>query len=170
MNLYDYIRNIPDFPEEGVQFKDVTTLLKNGPAFHEMVDQMKASLGGKQVDLLIGPEARGFLFGSPLAYAMGVGFVIARKPGKLPAETCKYEYELEYGTDVLEVHTDAIQTGQKVVVVDDLLATGGTALAVARLVEEMGGEVVAMSFAIELNDLKGREKVGEYEVHSVLQY
>lgn len=170
MNLYEHIRNIPDFPEPGVQFKDVTTLLKNGPAFHEMVDKMKASLDGKQVDLLIGPEARGFLFGSPLAYAMGVGFVIARKPGKLPAETRKYEYQLEYGADVLEVHADAIQPGQRVVVVDDLLATGGTALAVARLVEEMGGEVVAMTFAIELLDLKGREKVQGFDVHSVLQY
>lgn len=170
MNLYDYIRNIPDFPEPGVQFKDVTTLLKNGPAFHEMVDRMRAPLDGKGVDLLIGPEARGFLFGSPLAYSMGVGFAIARKPGKLPAETCKFEYELEYGTDTLEVHADAIVPGQKVVLVDDLLATGGTALAVARLVEEMGGEVVSMTFAIELNDLRGREKLKGYDVHSVLQY
>lgn len=170
MNLYDYIRNIPDFPEPGVQFKDVTTLLKDGPAFHEMVDRMKASLEGKQVDLLIGPEARGFLFGSPLAYAMGIGFVIARKPGKLPAKTRRFEYELEYGTDALEVHEDAIKPGQKVVVVDDLLATGGTALGVARLVEEMGGEVVGATFAIELKYLNGREKMKEYDVHSVLEY
>jgi adenine phosphoribosyltransferase len=170
MNLADYIRTIPDFPEEGIIFRDITTLLKDGSAFHEMVDRIGAPIAGKEIDLIIGPEARGYLFGAPLAYAMGKGFILARKPGKLPAETVRHEYDLEYGVDALEVHLDAIQPGQKVVIVDDLLATGGTALAVAKLVEKMGGEVVAFSFAIELLDLGGREKLRGYEVHTVLTY
>lgn len=170
MNLADFIRDIPDFPEPGILFRDITTLLKDGPAFHEMVDRMRAPLETMQVDLVIGPEARGYLFGAPVAYAMGIGFVLARKPGKLPAATNRYEYALEYGTDALEVHTDAIQPGQRVAVVDDLLATGGTAYAVAKLVEQMGGEVVSLNFAIELTDLAGRDTLKEYRVHSVLKY
>lgn len=170
MNLADYIRTISDFPEPGVQFRDITTLLKNGPAFHEMVDRLEATLDGKQVDLVVGPEARGFLFGAPLAYSLNVGFVLARKPGKLPAETMQHEYQLEYGVDILEIHKDAISPGQRVLIVDDLLATGGTAHAVAELVEEMGGVVVSIAFAIELIDLKGRDTLDKYSVNSILKY
>jgi len=170
MDLKAVIRNIPDFPAPGVQFKDITTLLKDGPAFSEMVGQLKESLAGKQVDVIVGPEARGFLFGAPLAYALGVGFVLARKPGKLPAKTCRYEYALEYGTDALELHEDAIAQGTKVAVLDDLLATGGTAAAACKLVESAGGEVVAVRFAIELTDLGGRAALAGYDVGAIISY
>lgn len=170
MELQDYIRNIPDFPEPGIQFKDITTLTKNGPAFHKMIDELADSLKNYPVDLIIGPEARGFLFGAPLAYAMGVGFVIARKPGKLPAKTIRHEYELEYGSDALEVHADAIQPGARVALIDDLLATGGTAHAVAKLVEKSGGEVVAIRFAIELTGLNGRETLKKYDVQAMISF
>ena len=143
MKLEDTIRTIPDFPKPGILFRDVTTLFKNPEAFHQLISDMAEELKDKHVDVVVGPEARGFIMGSALAYALGAGFVPARKPGKLPCETVSYEYSLEYGTDSLEIHTDAIQKGQKVVVVDDLLATGGTALAAIKLIEQMGGEVVA---------------------------
>ena len=171
MDLKDKIRSIPDFPIKGVLFRDVTTLLKDKEGYHALIETIADSLRDRQVDLVIGPEARGFVIGAALAYALNAGFVLARKPGKLPCETLRYEYGLEYGTDVLEVHKDAIQPGQRVVIVDDLLATGGTALATVKLVEQAGGEVVGLRFAIELSsEFDGRTPLKGYDVQSVLQY
>ncbi len=171
MDLAAKIRSIPDFPVKGVLFRDVTTLFRDGEGFRYLIDEMAASLAGKRVDLVIGPEARGFVIGSALAYALKAGFVPARKPGKLPCATLRYEYALEYGTDALEIHADAIQPGQKVVVVDDLLATGGTALATIRLVEQAGGEVVGVRFAVELaSEFDARKTLEGYDVESVLKF
>ena len=170
MDLKATIRNIPDFPKEGILFRDITTLLKDKDAYHTLIDTLAKSLEGKGVELVVGPEARGFVIGSALAYAIGAGFVVARKPGKLPCKTNRYEYGLEYGTDVLEVHADAIQPGQKVAIVDDLLATGGTALATIRVAEQAGGEVVAARFAIELEGLNGRDLLAGYDVDSVMVF
>lgn len=153
-----------------MQFKDVTTLMKDGPAFHEMVEHLRESLRGVAVDVIIGPEARGFLFGAPLAYAMEIGFILARKPGKLPAATIGYEYQLEYGVDALEVHADALLPGMKVAIVDDLLATGGTSAALAKLVEKAGATVSAIRFAIELKDLDGREALKGYDVDAIIAF
>ncbi len=171
MDLKEKIRSIPDFPIKGVLFRDITTLLKDKDGYTALINEIVKSLEGKQVDLVIGPEARGFVIGSALAYALHAGFVLARKPGKLPCDTIHYEYGLEYGTDVLEIHKDAIQPGQKVVIVDDLLATGGTALATIKLVEQAGGEVVGARFAIELSsEFDGRKPLEGYDVMSVMQY
>lgn len=171
MDLKEKIRSIPDFPIQGVLFRDVTTLLKDPAGYHELVNTIAESLRDRKVDIVVGPEARGFVIGAALAYALNAGFVLARKPGKLPCETLKYEYGLEYGTDVLEIHKDAIEPGQKVVIVDDLLATGGTALATVKLVEQAGGEVVGVRFAIELcSEFDGRAMLKGYDVQSVLQY
>ncbi len=171
MDLKEKIRSIPDFPIKGVLFRDITTLLKDKEGYHALIETIADSLKDRQVDLVIGPEARGFVIGAALAYALGAGFVLARKPGKLPCETMRYEYGLEYGSDVLEIHTDSIQPGQKVVIVDDLLATGGTALATVKLVEQAGGEVVGLRFAIELSsEFDGRTPLKGYDVQSVLQY
>ena len=171
MDLAAKIRSIPDFPVKGILFRDVTTLFRDGEGYRYLIDEMAASLAEKQVDLVIGPEARGFVIGSALAYALKAGFVPARKPGKLPCKVLRYEYALEYGTDALEIHEDAIQPGQKVVVVDDLLATGGTALATIRLVEQAGGEVVGVRFAVELaSELDGRKTLEEYDVESILKF
>lgn len=170
MDLRDSIRTIPDFPKEGIIFRDVTTLFKDAEAYRQLIDGIVESLGGQHIDLVVGPEARGFVLGSALAYALGAGFVLARKPGKLPCETIRYEYDLEYGTDALEIHTDSIHPGQNVLVVDDLLATGGTALATIRLVEHAGGKVAAARFAIELSDLGGREKLAGYDVGAAVCY
>ncbi len=170
MDLKSTVRSIPDFPQKGVLFRDVTTLLKNGEAFQQTVNEIADSLKGKQVDLVVGPEARGFVIGAALAYTLGAGMVLARKPGKLPCETIRCEYALEYGTDSLEIHRDAIQPGQRVVIVDDLLATGGTAIAAIHLVEEAGGEVVAVRFATELSDLNGRKALEGYDVFAPIVY
>lgn len=171
MDLKEKIRSIPDFPVKGVLFRDITTLLKDKEGYHELIDRMADSLKGKEIDLVIGPEARGFVMGSALAYAIGAGFVVARKPGKLPCKTMRFEYGLEYGSDVLEIHEDAIQSGQRVVIVDDLLATGGTALATAKLVEQAGGIVVGMRFAIELcSEFDARKALEGYDVESILKY
>ncbi len=171
MDLKEKIRNIPDFPVKGVLFRDITTLLKDKEGYHALVETIAGSLRDRQVDLVIGPEARGFVIGAALAYALKAGFILARKPGKLPCETMRYEYGLEYGTDVLEIHKDAIQPGQKVVIVDDLLATGGTALATIKLVEQVGGEVVGVRFAIELaSEFDGRGLLKGYDVQSVMRY
>ena len=171
MDLKEKIRSIPDFPIKGVLFRDITTLLKDKDGYHALIETIAESLKDRQVDLVIGPEARGFVIGAALAYALGAGFVLARKPGKLPCETMRYEYGLEYGADVLEIHTDSIQPGQKVVIVDDLLATGGTALATVKLVEQAGGEVVGLRFAIELSsEFDGRTPLKGYDVQSVMQY
>ena len=171
MDLKEKIRSIPDFPIKGVLFRDITTLLKDKEGYHALVETIADSLRDRQVDLVVGPEARGFVIGAALAYALNAGFVLARKPGKLPCETMRYEYGLEYGADVLEIHKDAIKPGQKVVIVDDLLATGGTALATVKLVEQAGGEVGGLRFAIELSsEFDGRAMLKNYDVQSVLQY
>ncbi len=164
------IREIPDYPKEGILFYDITTLVKQPEAYNELITRMADTIRGLGVDIVIGPEARGFVMGAPVAYAVNAGFVMARKPGKLPAEVFRYSYGLEYGSDSLEIHKDAIKPGQRVALVDDLLATGGTAAATVKLVEELGAEVVAAVFAIELTDLKGREKLEGTRVESIIKY
>lgn len=170
MDLKDKIRNIQDFPQEGVLFRDITTLLKDAEGMKEAIDQMTAKLEGIDFDLVLGPESRGFIFGMPVAYNMSKGFVPVRKAGKLPAEVVSKEYALEYGTATIEIHKDAIQPGQKVVIVDDLMATGGTAKAIVEMVEEMGGEVAALLFLIELDFLEGRKVLPDYKIDSVIHY
>lgn len=170
MDLKQTVRVIEDFPKEGISFKDITTLLQDGKALKFAIDEIIADLKDKDVDLIVGPEARGFLMGTPVAYGMGVGFVPVRKPGKLPWEVEGYEYDLEYGSNRLEIHKDAIKPGQKVAIVDDLLATGGTMEAAAKLIEKLGGEVVSMQFLIELEDLDGRAKLAQYNVNSLIKY
>ncbi|MBN2400413.1 MAG: adenine phosphoribosyltransferase [Candidatus Aminicenantes bacterium] len=172
MELDKLIRDVPDFPKKGIIFKDITTLLQDGDAFRQAMNQiMKKYLEtDAKIDKVVGIEARGFILGGVLAYKLGCGFVPARKPGKLPAQTIREEYTLEYGSNALEIHQDSINKGERVLVVDDLLATGGTALASARLVEKMGGEVVAIQFLIELGFLHGREKLLKYPLHSLIVY
>ncbi|MEG0238341.1 MAG: adenine phosphoribosyltransferase [Clostridium sp.] len=170
MDLKQTVRVIEDFPKEGISFKDITTLLQNGEAFKFAIDEIIADLKEKNVDLIVGPEARGFLMGTPVAYGMGIGFVPVRKPGKLPWDVEGYEYDLEYGSNRLEIHKDAIKPGQRVAIVDDLLATGGTMEAAAKLIENLGGEVVSMQFLIELEDLDGRDKLGKYNVNALIKY
>ncbi|KYH30105.1 MULTISPECIES: adenine phosphoribosyltransferase [Clostridium] len=170
MNLKENIRIIEGFPKEGISFKDVTTLLSNGEAFKSSIDQIVDYLKDKNIDIIVGPEARGFLFGTPVAYALGAGFVPVRKKGKLPCETISVDYDLEYGTDTLQMHKDAIKPGQRVAIVDDLLATGGTIESVIKLIEKLGGEVVSVDFIIELTDLKGRERLKNYDVMSLVKY
>jgi adenine phosphoribosyltransferase len=170
MDLASTIRSVPDFPIEGILFYDITTLLKDPAALKESIDQLVERYRDAGVDAVVGIESRGFIFGTPLAYQLGVGFVPVRKPGKLPAETAAESYELEYGTNTIEIHVDAIEKGQKVLIVDDLLATGGTAQATCRLVKKLGGEVVAVAFLIELDFLRGREKLQGYNVFSLLHY
>lgn len=170
MDLKQIVRVIEDFPKEGISFKDITTLLQDGKALKFAIDEIIADLKDKEVDLIVGPEARGFLMGTPVAYGMGIGFVPVRKPGKLPWDVEGYEYDLEYGSNRLEIHKDAIKPGQKVAIVDDLLATGGTMEAAAKLIEKLGGEVVSMQFLIELEDLDGRAKLAKYNVNSLIKY
>ncbi|ASW42555.1 adenine phosphoribosyltransferase [Clostridium isatidis] len=170
MDLKEKIRVIENFPKEGISFKDITTVIGDGEALKYSIDKIVEYLKDKNIDLIVGPEARGFIYGVPVAYALGVGFVPVRKPGKLPGETVSITYDLEYGTDTLEIHKDAIKKGQRVAIVDDLLATGGTIGAVAKLVELAGGEVVSIDFAIELTGLKGREKLSKYDIMSLVDY
>ncbi|EAX46771.1 adenine phosphoribosyltransferase [Thermosinus carboxydivorans Nor1] len=170
MNFKDNIRIIPDFPEPGIRFKDITTLLKDGAVFHQAIDALCAAYAEEQIDLVVGPEARGFAVGAPVAYRLGAGFVPVRKPGKLPAETLRYEYTLEYGKDALEIHRDAIIPGQRVLIVDDLLATGGTTEATIRMVEQLGGKVVGLAFLIELSYLNGRNRLKDYRIVSLAVY
>ena len=170
MDLKEKIRVIEGFPKEGISFKDITTLVADGEAFKESIDRIVEHLKDKNVDVILGPEARGFIFGVPVAYALGVGFVPVRKKGKLPCETISAEYELEYGTATIEMHKDAITPGQKVVIVDDLIATGGTTEAIIKLIEQLGGEVVKVIFLMELEGLKGRDKIAGYDVESVIKY
>ena len=170
MNLKSKIRVIEGFPKEGISFKDITTLISDGKAFKEAVNIMRKNLEDRNIDYIVGPEARGFVFGSAVAYALNVGFIPVRKPGKLPGETVSYEYALEYGTDVLEICEDVLKPGDRVAIVDDLLATGGTINACAKLIESQGAEVVSMQFLMELTDLKGREKNKEYQLDSVMEY
>jgi adenine phosphoribosyltransferase len=164
------IREIPDWPKKGILFYDVTTLLKQGRFFEQTIDAVVEPYKDMQVDLVLGIEARGFIFAPPVAYALKAGFVPVRKPGKLPADTLKASYELEYGTDTLEIHKDAIKPGQRVLIVDDLIATGGTAKAVAGMVETMGATLLGLAFVVELTFLNGRDKLAQYNVHSVLKY
>lgn len=170
MKLEDKIRDVPDFPIKGVLFKDITTLLKDPDAYHTAIDAMTDRFRGKQVDIVVGMESRGFVFAAPLAYLLNAGLVPVRKLGKLPAETVRAEYSLEYGTNTLEMHKDAITPGQRVLIVDDLLATGGTTMATVKLVETLGGQVAGIVFLIELTFLHGREKLKGYEVHAEIQY
>ena len=170
LNLSDYIRSIPDFPKPGILFRDITTLLAHPPAFHEAIRQLVERIGDMQIDAIAAAEARGFLVAAPLSLELGVALVPVRKPGKLPGETVAHSYELEYGSDTLEIHADALKPGDRVLVVDDLLATGGTVEACCRLVEKAGGTVVACAFLIELVGLSGAEKIAEYPIISLVKY
>lgn len=170
MDLKEKIRVIEDFPKEGISFKDVTTLLEDGKALKYTIDTIVAYLKDKKIDVVVGPEARGFLFGAPVAYALGVGFVPVRKPGKLPFDTIGVSYDLEYGSDELEIHKDAILPGQRVAIVDDLLATGGTIGSVAKLIEQVGGVVASIDFVIELTGLNGRDKLEGHDILSLVKY
>jgi adenine phosphoribosyltransferase len=164
------IREVPDFPKKGILFYDITTLLKDKAGFATLIDQLSEHYVGQNIDLVLGMEARGFIFAPALAYRLNAGFVPVRKPGKLPAECVKFDYALEYGTNSLELHKDAIHKGQRVLIVDDLLATGGTAAATAKLAESLGATIVGLGFVVELEFLKGREKLKNYEVMSLLRY
>lgn len=170
MELENFIRHIPGFPKEGILFHDIMPMLQNPEALRYAVDRLAAFGKTKNVDLVLGAEARGFILGAALAYAMGAGFAAARKPGKLPRKVSRCEYALEYGTDALEIHADAIEPGQRVLIHDDLLATGGTAQAKIKLVEQAGGIVAGLAFIIELTDLHGRDRLGGYDVFSLLRY
>jgi adenine phosphoribosyltransferase len=164
------IREVPDFPKPGILFYDITTLLKDPAAYREAIDLLTAPYVGMKVDIVVGMESRGFIFSAPMAYQLGAGFVPVRKLGKLPAETVSVEYALEYGTNTLEIHTDAIKPGQKVLIVDDLLATGGTVNGTIELVHRLKGDVVGIAFLVELTFLKGRETLHGQDVHSVIAY
>lgn len=168
--LQDKIRDVENFPKEGILFRDITPLLHDGHCFSESIEAFKALCAGLDFDFIVGPESRGFIFGTPLAYAMKKGFIPIRKPGKLPCETVTFEYALEYGSDKLEMHQDAIKAGDKVIIVDDLLATGGTISSAIKLIEKLGGEVVGIFVLIELLELEGRNKLEDYYVRSILQY
>ena len=170
MDLAQMIRDVPDFPQPGIVFKDITPLLADPRALQQVVEELAARYQGLQPDLVAAVESRGFIFGAPLAYRLGAGFVPVRKGGKLPWQSIGAEYSLEYGTARLEVHTDAIAPGQRVLVVDDLLATGGTARATAQLVEQLGGKVLGIAFLVELGFLNGREKLAGYEVSSLIKF
>jgi adenine phosphoribosyltransferase len=170
MELASLVRDVPDFPVKGILFKDITTLVRHADAFQKVVDWMAEQYVDKEVDKVVAIEARGYIFGAPLAYQLGAGFVPVRKPGKLPARSISESYALEYGTNTLEVHEDAIDPGQRVVIVDDLLATGGSARATINLVERLGGQVVGVAFMIELDFLHGREQLEGYEVVSLIHY
>src|SRR5580693_10036247 len=169
-DLKKLIREVPDFPKKGILFYDITTLLKDKLGFARLIDALSEHYigAGKEIDLVLGMEARGFIFGPALAYRLNAGFVPVRKPGKLPAETAKISYELEYGSNALEVHRDAIKKGQRILIVDDLLATGGTAVATADLASGLGAEIAGLAFVVELDFLRGREKLAKYEVFSLL--
>ena len=168
--LKSLIRTIPDFPRPGILFYDITTLLKDKAGFAQMIDALASHYIGREIDLVLGIEARGFIFGPALAYRLNAGFVPVRKPKKLPAKTARVNYDLEYGTDSLEIHLDAIQPGQRVIIVDDLLATGGTMQATVQLVRQLGGDIASLAFVVELDFLKGRAKFPEYDVFSLLHY
>lgn len=170
MELRDFIRDIPDFPKKGILFRDITPLLRDPAAFQKTIDTFVEKFSGQSIDVVVGIESRGFVVGAPLACQLGVGFVPVRKLGKLPAETVRAEYALEYGTNCVEIHRDAIAPGNRVLIVDDLLATGGTARATIDLVEMLGGEVVGLAFLVELTELNGRSRLEGYEVLSLIRY
>lgn len=168
--LEEYIRSIPDFPEEGIIFRDVTSVLQDKDGLRLSIDEMQARLDGVDVDVIVGPESRGFIFGVPIAYNLNKAFVPVRKKGKLPCETIEMEYDLEYGTGVIEMHKDSIKPGQKVAIIDDLIATGGTTEAMIKLIESLGGIVVKVIFLIELEGLHGRDRLKGYDVEAVIKY
>ncbi|MDF2473070.1 MAG: adenine phosphoribosyltransferase [Lachnospiraceae bacterium] len=168
--LEEYIRSIPDFPEEGIIFRDVTSVLQDKVSLRMSIDQMQEHLKDLDFDIIVGPESRGFIFGVPIAYNLNKAFIPVRKKGKLPLETVEAEYDLEYGTAVIEMHKDSIKPGDKVVIIDDLIATGGTIEAITKLIEGLGGEVVKIVFLIELEGLRGRDKLKGYNVESVVKY
>lgn len=170
MDFKKHITSIQDYPVEGILFRDITTLMQDGAAFKKACEEMLVFARKVGADVIVGPESRGFIFGCPVACEMGIGFVPVRKPNKLPRETISYEYDLEYGSNVLHMHRDAIRPGQKVLVIDDLLATGGTIKATINMIEKLQGEVVGCCFLIELLDLRGRESLSDYQVHSLIQY
>ena len=170
LDLAALVRNVPDFPQPGIQFKDITTLIKDGEAFRYVIDHLTQTYRDSTIERVVGVESRGFIFAAPVAYHLGAGFVPVRKPGKLPWRSIKREYALEYGTNTLEVHGDAIEPGQRVLIVDDVLATGGSAAATAALVEELGGKVVGIAVVAELTFLKGRDRLAGYEVTSLIQF
>ena len=168
--IEEYVRTIPDFPEPGIMFRDVTSVMQDAEGFHLAIDELQKKLAGVEFDVVVGAESRGFLFGAPLAYNLGKPFVPVRKKGKLPCETIEATYDLEYGTATIEIHKDAIKPGQRVVLIDDLIATGGTIEAAAGLVEQLGGKVVKILFLMELAGLRGRERLSAYDVESVIVY
>lgn len=168
--LEEYVRSIPNFPEEGIIFRDITSILQDKDGLRLAINQMQDTLNGVEFDIVLGPESRGFIFGVPIAYNLNKAFVPVRKKGKLPCETVEMEYELEYGTATIEIHKDAIKPGQKVVIIDDLIATGGTIEAITKLVKQLGGEVIKIVFLIELEGLKGREKLAGYNIESIISY
>lgn len=170
MNLRQLIRQVPDFPRAGINFIDITTVLKNPQALRYVVKQMAGHFANKGIDVVLGVESRGFIFGAPIAYELGLGFVLVRKPGKLPADKLSIEYDLEYGKDKLEIHKDAITPGSRILLVDDLLATGGTISAAARLVEQLGGIVAGYAFLVELSFLNGRQHLGDHDILSLVTY
>ena len=170
MELKDYIRNIQDYPKKGILFRDITTLLQNQDAFKYAIDKMAEQISSEKIDYIVGAESRGFLIGSALAYKLNCGFIPVRKKGKLPYKTISEEYALEYGTDTLYMHEDAIKKGERVLIVDDLIATGGTALAMIKMVEKLEGVVVGSSFLIELKELNGRKEIEKYPVNVLIQY
>lgn len=170
MDLKQYIADVPDFPEEGIIFRDISPLMADGEAYRFATNEIVKYAKDKGVDMIVGPEARGFIVGCPVAYELGIGFAPARKKGKLPRETVEVSYGLEYGNDVLQIHKDAIKPGQKVLVCDDLLATGGTIAATIKLIEQLGGEVVGTAFLVELSDLKGRNKIEGYDILALMEY
>lgn len=170
MDLKQYVTTVENWPKEGISFKDITTIMDNGPAFKYATDEIVKFAKEVGADIIVGPEARGFIIGCPVAYALEVGFAPVRKEGKLPREVVRVEYGLEYGTDVLTMHKDAIKPGQKALIVDDLLATGGTVNATIQLIEKLGGVVAGCAFIIELKDLNGRDKIGDYPVKTLIEY
>lgn len=170
MDLKEYVTIVPDYPKEGITFKDITTIMDNGEAYKYATDEIVKYAKQVGTEIIVGPEARGFIIGCPVAYALEVGFAPVRKPGKLPRETIAVEYDLEYGTDTLTIHKDAIKPGQRVLIVDDLLATGGTVGATIELVEKLGGVVAGCAFLIELSYLEGRNKLKGYEIHTLIKY
>ncbi len=168
--LEEYVRSIPDFPEKGIIFRDVTSVIQDADGLHLAIDGIQNILDGVDFDVVVGPESRGFIFGVPVAYNMHKAFVPVRKKGKLPCETVSQEYALEYGTATIEMHKDSIRPGQKVVIIDDLIATGGTTEAIIKLVEQLGGKIVKIAFLMELEGLKGRDKLAGYSMDSVIKY
>jgi adenine phosphoribosyltransferase len=170
MKLEKHIRSIPDFPKQGILFRDITTLLSNEKAFKAAINGLAKLVKNKKIEYVVAAESRGFIFGGALSYKLGCGFIPVRKPGKLPYKTYKHTYSLEYGEDSLEIHQDAFSPGAKVLILDDLLATGGTALALAGLSKKLGGDIAAITFLIELTDLKGRDKLKDYPVYSLIKF